>query len=99
MRRAARIDSTHGPIVKALRKIGCRVLPLHTVGGGVPDLLVLFRDRLYLVECKSRGGTLTRDQENFAQSWPVIVAFAPQQACEAIVAAGAPVPCGHGVPR
>ena len=40
MRRAAKVDANQGEIVAALRKSGCSVEPLHSVGGGVPDLLV-----------------------------------------------------------
>ena len=40
MRRAAKIDRNQPEIVAALRAVGCTVQPLHTVGQGVPDLLV-----------------------------------------------------------
>lgn len=40
MRRAAKIDANQPEIVEAARRMGCTVQPLHTVGGGVPDLLV-----------------------------------------------------------
>ena len=52
MRRAARADSNQAEIVDALRKVGASVQPIHTVGGGVPDLLVGFRGQNYLFEVK-----------------------------------------------
>lgn len=69
MRRAARIDSTQREIVSALRAIGATVQPLHSVGRGCPDLLVGFRGRNLLVECKSTGGKLTPDQERWHAEW------------------------------
>lgn len=52
MRRAAKVDANQAEIVEALRRIGARVTPLHMVGGGVPDLLVEHRNRIFLVEVK-----------------------------------------------
>ena len=53
MRRAARIDENQPAIVKALRKIGASVTPLHAVGGGVSDLLVSFRQKWFVLEVKN----------------------------------------------
>ena len=39
-RRAAKVDANQSEIVDAARRMGCSVQPLHTVGKGVPDLLV-----------------------------------------------------------
>jgi Holliday junction resolvase len=52
MRRAAKVDANQAEIVAALRKIGCRVMPMHAMGGGFPDLLVSFRGLLTLIEVK-----------------------------------------------
>ncbi len=72
MRRAARVDETQIDIVAALRKIGAQVAHLHTVGGGIPDLLFSFRGRTYLAECKtgSVGWKLTEAQRDFHANWP-----------------------------
>ncbi len=51
-RRACRVDANQPQIVDALRAVGAKVQPLHTVGGGVPDLLVLYRKTYFLVEIK-----------------------------------------------
>ena len=58
-----------------LRRRGCLVVSLHTVGRGFPDLLVLIPGGgLALVEVKSPKGKLTPDQEKFlADGWPVAV--------------------------
>lgn len=52
MRRAAKVDRNQSEIVDALRAIGATVQPLHSVGGGCPDLLVGFRKRNILLEVK-----------------------------------------------
>jgi hypothetical protein len=52
MRYAARADRNQPEIVAALRKAGAVVQPLHTVGTGVPDLLVAFRNRTLVMEVK-----------------------------------------------
>lgn len=41
MRTAARVDENQPAIVQALERIGARVLHLHTLGKGAPDLLVV----------------------------------------------------------
>ena len=52
MRRAARIDRNQTEIVEALRKLGASVQPLHNAGDGIPDLLVGFQGRNFLIEVK-----------------------------------------------
>ena len=52
MRRAARVDANQGEIVSALRRAGATVEPLHSVGDGVPDLLVGYRGLNLLIEVK-----------------------------------------------
>lgn len=39
------------------------------MGKGIPDLLVSKNRRSKLVEIKDTGGTLTRDQRVFIESW------------------------------
>lgn len=70
-----RTDLNHQAIANYLRKAGCLVFSLHTVGRGFPDLLVLIPGgRLALVEVKSPKGRLTPDQERFiSDGWPVVV--------------------------
>lgn len=52
MRRAAKIDANQPDIVASLRKAGVSVQPLHTVGGGVPDLLCGHCGKNVLIEVK-----------------------------------------------
>ncbi len=86
MRRAAKVDGNHSDIVTALRRCGCRVLSLATIGKGVPDLLVFKRSTglLRLLEVKAKKGRLTVAQlESFPQ-WPVWVVRSVPEALEAM---------------
>lgn len=72
--RAAKADANQGAIVAALRKIGCSVQPLHTVGRGVPDLLVGIRGHNLLLEVKDgakppSAQKLTADQVEWHGAW------------------------------
>jgi hypothetical protein len=74
MRRAARTDSTQTDIVNALRRCGCRVLHLHTLGSGAPDILVGLGRRLTMMELKSGDLSpsrrrLTPLEQDFARDW------------------------------
>lgn len=62
MRARPRIDTTQPAIVEALRAVGASVQSLASIGRGCPDLLVGYRMRWYVLECKSKGGTLTVDE-------------------------------------
>lgn len=68
-----RIDGNQPEIVQALRRIGCHVLELSFVGGGVPDLVVWKRDGLTarLVEIKNPAskGKLNELQERWHRDW------------------------------
>ena len=52
MRRRSRIDANQPEITRALRKLGAVVTPIHTLGHGIPDLLVSWRQRWYVLEVK-----------------------------------------------
>lgn len=66
----ARVDGNQPEIVAALRDVGCSVLSLHQLGGGIPDLLVATpTGETLLVECKSAKGKLTPDQEDWFSRW------------------------------
>jgi len=45
-------DKNQASVVKALREYGADVYSLHTVGGGIPDLLVLYEGHTLLFEVK-----------------------------------------------
>lgn len=90
MRRAAKRDSNHAEIVKALRGNGVKVLDLGAVGNGCPDLLVGAQGRLTLLEIKDgdkppSARTLTDDQVRFHREW--LAAGLPVFTVESIEAA------------
>jgi hypothetical protein len=99
MRHRTRSDENSKEIDRALRDVGASVVPLGNVGSGVPDRLVGFRGRNFLLEYKTvstlkeRGvnkgpeNMLTPDQVKFFQTWqgerPAIV-FTSEEALKAI---------------
>ncbi len=83
MRTAARVDATQAEIIKALRKIGAAVEVI-----GLPvDLLVCFRGKTFLMECKTAEGKLTQYQKDFMLRWPgaVYIVNTPESAVAAAV--------------
>ena len=92
-RRAPRLDGNHPQIVSALRAVGCSVLSLASLGGGIPDLLIFSPRRGYvLLEVKDGSRIpsqrrLTEDQKEFHAAWlgPISVVTSVK---EALAAAG-----------
>ena len=70
----ARRDENEAAIVAALERIGCTVCRLSVPN--MPDLLVGYRGKNYLLEIKSRKGKLTEGQVDTMQSWRGQVAMA-----------------------
>ena len=68
-RRKTSRDANHIEIVDKLRAIGATVVDLASVGGGVPDILVGWRGRTYLLEIKTTKGYIRATQEQFFRSW------------------------------
>jgi len=81
-------DYNHASIVRAFERAGATVVELHTIGRGVPDLLVGYAGRDLLVEVKlprrtlwdgreSPRSSLSRRQSSWHRSWrgatPVVV--------------------------
>lgn len=52
MRRAGKVDANQAEIVHALRRLGCTVMSIASVGRGCPDLVVGVRGRNVLLEVK-----------------------------------------------
>jgi len=52
-RKYGKPDANHGDIVTTFRACGASVCDLKAVGGGVPDLLIGYHGRNYLVEVKA----------------------------------------------
>ena len=77
--RAAKIDANQNEIVEALRKIGCSVQILSSVGKGCPDLVVGIPFGTYgglniMMEIKDgnkppSAQKLTSDQERWHSNW------------------------------
>jgi hypothetical protein len=93
MRRAAKVDNSHGPIRDELRKHGCTVVSLAQLGSGVPDLLVGVpsingaEPRTELIECKTLNHRLRSNQRDFVREWkgrPVHVVCTPEEALEVL---------------
>ena len=86
--RAAKVDKNQPVVVAALRALGFKVQPTHTVGKGAPDFVVMGYHRkidnpfLLWVELKCAGGKLTPDEHEWHLEWraihhwpPVVVAY------------------------
>ncbi len=80
---AARADANQPEIVELLRTLGYKVAHTHTLGRGLPDIIVagnhcgLKCQALLWVEIKTERGSLTTDEERFFLEWdgqPVIIA-------------------------
>lgn len=74
MRRAHRLDANHHEISTALVNAGAQVQCLAGLGCGVPDLLVCYQGRTFLVEVKDGSKPpserkLTDDERKFARWW------------------------------
>jgi len=66
-RRNPKRDANEREIIDALKQIGCTVKQLSATG--LPDLLVGYRGKNYLIEVKQSNGKLTDDQVEFHASW------------------------------
>ena len=66
---AKRTDANQPQIVAELRKAGCSVQDLHTVGHGCPDILAGYAGHTWCFEIKRDGGKLTPDEADWALRW------------------------------
>ncbi|MGI3168423.1 hypothetical protein ACRARG_04675 [Pseudooceanicola sp. C21-150M6] len=64
MRRAAKVDANQRELVEQLRGIGMSVQPLHSVGGGCPDLLCGWQGQNFLLEVKPEGVGVSKQRQN-----------------------------------
>lgn len=76
--RAAKIDANQNEIVDALRKAGCSVQILSSVGKGCPDILVGRKGFNFLFEIKDgkkplSAQKLTADQVKWHDDWQGVV--------------------------
>ena len=74
-----RLDNNHKEVVDALIAAGAKVMDASAVGRGFPDIVVLYKDRIMLMEIKNpntaygRAG-LNKLQQKFHkrfESWPI----------------------------
>ena len=65
----SRTDSNQSIIAKTLRRAGATVQTLHEVGNGVPDLLVGYKGKNFLLEVKTDKGQLNEKQVEFFHNW------------------------------
>lgn len=76
-------DANEPDIVKALKRVGARVIRISE--RGAPDLLVLWRGDLFVLEVKSRlGGTTLAQDATIGDGWPVFLVRTAEQALMAI---------------
>ena len=95
VRHAAKVDANHAEIVAALRAVGAQVQSLAMIGAGCPDLLVLYRGTLVLMEVKDGSlppshRRLTPLEAQFFTQWsdgPVYLVESVDDALNAIDAA------------
>jgi Holliday junction resolvase len=63
-------DKNQKDVVKALRDYGADVFLLHTVGGGIPDLMCCYADQTILMEVKDGADKkLTPQQITLFANW------------------------------
>jgi hypothetical protein len=82
-------DRNATAIVSALRQAGCvvRFIACPVGVGGVPDVLVGFRGKTFLLELKVKGGRLNPKQVEFHQTWnggPLAVVRSIEEALRAV---------------
>lgn len=92
----AKQDANSTAIVSALRAAGCvvRFIDCPVGAGGIPDCLVGFQGKTYLMELKVKGGRLNPKQKAFHEKWnggPLAVCRSIDEAFEAV---GLPPPVG-----
>lgn len=82
-----RVDANQAEIVDALRKAGCSVQSLASVGNGCPDLLVKNRHGwMFLLEVKMPGAKLNKREQKWhdAWGWYVDIVHSAEEALEAV---------------
>lgn len=83
--RIRRVDKNQKQVVAAIRSVGGEVTHIHTIGKGVADLLVSFRQRWLVLEVKMGAKALLTPDEKVwiaKQRAPVFVVRSPLEAIE-----------------
>lgn len=91
MYKRGKTDDNASPIVEALRKVGAVVWFIEGAHGsaGVPDLLVGYKGRTYLLEVKMEKGQLSEAQKRFIETWAGAKSAVVRNVQEALEAIGA----------
>ena len=77
---ATKRDRNEPEILRALQRVGAEFIRLDPF-----DVLVLFRGRVTMLECKVKSGRATRNQQYLvARGWPLRFVRTPTEALEAI---------------
>jgi len=92
MRRAARVDANQTDVVETLRSAGATVRII-TQGDGIPDLLVSYKGKTYLMELKDgnkppSARKLTLAEQKFFDEWQgenVFIVNSPAEALALIL--------------
>ena len=80
---ARKRDGNEAAIVTALRRVGALVIRLSEPG--VADLLVCFRGRVFLMECKAATGRATSAQDaKRREGWPSVTCRSVDDALAAL---------------
>lgn len=66
---AKKVDANQVALVRYARELGASVQHLHSVGGGVCDLIIGHNGINYLCEVKTEKGKLNALQVEFMQGW------------------------------
>lgn len=87
MKYRRKADKNHSELSDALRKIGCKVVDLSRVGGGIPDVLVWRAGRCCLLEYKTSTGKLNALQKQFHREWTgcTFIVRTPEEAVTAVL--------------
>lgn len=69
-----RIDRNQNEIVKTFRQLGILVYITSNLGNGFPDLVILFKNRIWLIEIKNgklakSAQKLTEKEDKFHTLW------------------------------
>lgn len=98
MRGRLRKDANHADIVKALERVGCAVIDMSRLGGGVPDIATCYRGKWFVMEIKNpltsygkKGFTERQKEWAEAQKAPVYIVRSVDEALEAVGAVGVSV--------
>jgi hypothetical protein len=69
MRKYGRLDGNQKPLVAYAQAFGASWVSMASLGQGVPDGLLGYHGKTWLVEFKTEDGTLTPDQDEFIAKW------------------------------